>query len=252
MLDYKELSINPYHLNRNKKPISEFMNEAIGGAFAPLRGEAGRGTGWSSKRLLRAFGGDGREALWGGVKESRRELRDEREATMLDEINKLILDPDTGLPILPNIAEQIDVAREERGKRVFDLQKTAETQADKFVANMYKSGAITHGKTVSAQRDLSEKFQKDIGSIATDFKQDLGTVEETAFSELDVIKKSIDDVENVYDTTDYGSSWDFENKRYDTSVNPEGKSYTKPKEDVIEKMFEFDYMTGKKKRNTGV
>ena len=228
--------------------VKELINE-VGGGFVDSIVPGGRG-GWSLSDLMDWGGvGEGGTDFGGSVGQTRKDDIKIEEDKMVDEMEKLTVDPDTDLPFLPEHAEKVESAEEQKESDVAGLSFDAKSRAEQRVADLYKKGAITHGKTISQLRDTSELFSRKVGDIDRTFKETIGGAEDLATGMLDKIKASILNVEDIYSKTGSSDSvyrTAFPKKTYDVST----LGQVKPKEDVMEKMYEYDYLTGRKRGET--
>ena len=145
----------------------------------------------------------------------------------------------------PELEEDRLAAVEQKGGDITKLGREAETEAEKFVAKQYKTGQTTHGKTVSKMREASDVFTETAEDIGSKFEETVGSIEDEAQTMLTGVKGTITDTKDIYGRTGSKSSKyrkAFPKKTYDTSLGE-----VKPLEDVQEQMFEYDYLTGKRK-----
>ena len=178
-----------------------------------------------------------------GPNEKRRKAIAAQEETMVDQLNKLTIDPQTGLPVLTNLASDIDLEEEDKTKKIEDLSSVAKTSTEKNLAKLFKSGVTTHGKISSMKRDTGEQFSGDIDEILSGFTEAKGGIEDRAIADLTQIRDAVTDTKNLYETTDTLESA-FPSERYATTLTP-GQKATKPL-DITEDMWKYDYMTGLK------
>ena len=141
--------------------------------------------------------GKGTNIFGRGPNSERRQDIKAEEEKMVDEINKLKIDPSTGLPVLASLEDDKEMALSDKEDAISGLSKKATSQQDKMFADLYKQGVTTHGKFTGLQKDLSEGFSTDVSKVMSDFSEDTGSIEDKALSDLATIRQSIVDTENL-------------------------------------------------------
>jgi len=250
MLDYKELSINPYHLNRNGDSVNQLLNEVVGDE---LIGGALRGD-WRMGDLAQWVGSWGTGAV---SSEDTAKVK-EREGDIVRELGGLKRDA-AGNPILSKYKDQAESAGRTRMRAISGLHQTADTEADKALARLYKMGVKEHGAVSSKLRDASQVTKQKIEGFSDKYDLETGRIEDEAIEELSRIEDIIVGAPGLYEKGQsdshlrevgkglYKTGGEYEKKGkyqdFDVAtlggpVNPER---------VIQEAFEYDYRTGKKK-----
>lgn len=168
------------------------------------------------------------------------------EDRMLDELNKLVFDEETGLPMLPNLREEVKTSKLAKDESIGGVETKVGDITGELFKQMYKQGVTQHGKMARLFKDTSKEFKQKVGLAEKKYDLDMGKIEDESIVELDKIRESIYDTKSRYETTGgEGSVYRtlFPEMEYDVA----GRTGVKPMEDVEEQMYEFDYLTGRKK-----
>tara|TARA_R100000781_G_C4080324_1_gene127493 strand:+ start:1627 stop:2232 length:606 start_codon:yes stop_codon:yes gene_type:complete len=165
------------------------------------------------------------------------------EDTMIDKMQDLSLDPITNKPVVTSIVEEEKGLDKKKEDEILGLSSLAKTDTEKRLADLTRRGTTGHGKTAALQRDTGEKFKLDFDKTFKEWTQDKGSLEDRAIETLSGIRQSIQDTKSLYESTDTMES-EFPTRKYDVgTLGGEVKPL-----DVSEEMYEYDYISGKKRK----
>tara|TARA_R100000781_G_scaffold54476_1_gene35602 strand:- start:5517 stop:6269 length:753 start_codon:yes stop_codon:yes gene_type:complete len=250
MLDYKELSNNPYHLNKYKV-VDEVMDEVVRGAF---EGD------WRTDDFLHWLGSPG---LSGKTDPDEFTNVKDAENIMIKDLSQLTRDSE-GNPVLTKDANKLETLKGKRGRAVSDLFDTSIRAQDKKFGQLYKMGVRGHGAMSRMEKELDESTQRKFKGITEDYSEDLLGLEDEAIKTLEEIETSVTSVPEAYRSMDTQSGSIY--KKIGKNLYKPGEGYeTKGAfeeynvptlggpvnpEEIIEKAFQHDYTTGKPRKTT--
>tara|TARA_R100000458_G_scaffold17758_1_gene15410 strand:- start:7853 stop:8491 length:639 start_codon:yes stop_codon:yes gene_type:complete len=196
----------------------------------------------ANRKQKKFIGADYQNPIWGTVKSSRKRDIQASERRMVDQLNQLVTDESTQLPVLPDLVEAKDKLDKEKELGIDKISLGAKTKEQEKWKQLYKSGVSHHGRIESAFRDVGEDFKSNIEKTMDDYSSKVGGIEQEAQKRLLDIRSAVDTVHTKYKGT-AGFKGKFATKEYDTSINPRTVAYEKKDE-----LFDYDYLTGKRRK----
>ena len=213
MLDYKEISINPYALNK--------YNEGS---------DLGNLLGVGDKV---AFGG-------GAAGDEKRKLNIKKQE-LRESLNQLTFDEQTGKFILPDVLEDRNLLQQQKEQSISKaeseigkVQRIAEEQ-------LYKSGADVSGRTQRLLADAEEQFKTSSSIADSTYQREFGELEDRSIAVLNDIQEKIKDVAQQASNT--GAAGNKTRSEYKSDMYDVGGMEVKYT-DLLDNLYQFDYMTG--------
>ena len=193
---------------------------------------------------------------WGSTSSDLKTSIKSQEQIMLDQLNRLTYDDETGLPVLPEYQEDIETAKETKKSEVLGITKGVDPVGESY-KKLYSQGVTGHGRTARALKDTTKEFKNQLNVIDTNFKTQLGKAETDTLTQLDDIKFAIEDVEIERGKASHGSNYRTLGMgvlgKSKAESGPEGLyeveslGGVKDVKDVEHQMYMYDYLTGKEK-----
>ena len=148
--------------------------------------------------------------------------------------------------MLPNLKEEVETSKLAKDESIGDVEtKVGDVTGDLF-KQMYKQGVSQHGKMTRLFKDTSKEFKQKVGLAEKKYDLDMGKIEDKSIVELNKIRDSIYDTKSAYEGAG-GQDSVYRDLFPDVKYDAAGRTDIKPMEDVEEQMYEFDYLTGRKK-----